>query len=1235
MRRLLPVLSLLPCAFALGCSTSNDPALGRAQASAVAEDPIEDYYVVLAGPAAIEVIPAGVSLASQQATRVTRARIAEIDAAQSALEPLVTKAGGQVVARFSRLANAVQVLARPSGLPAIARLPGVVRVEKVPLHTLSLGSALPVIGAPAVWAKSTPLQGDGITIGIVDSGIDYTHADFGGAGTAAAYAANDPDVIEPGSFPTARVIGGWDFVGNDYNPSAGNSTPKPDPDPLDCTKPESGHVSGGHGTHVSGIAAGNGVKSDGTAFTGPYEQTFVPSAFKVAPGVAPRAKLFALKIFGCDGSTTALAQALERAADPNQDGSFDDRLDVVNASLGSSYGLTSPTNAQVVANLVKAGTSLVVAAGNDGQSFYAVASPAVFPQALAVAASADNQFVALSVTSPAGIAGDYPAAEGGFTTRLADVGKISSQVVAANPMLGCSASNFGAEVAGKIALVDRGQCSFTKKFNNAIAAGAIAAVIVDDEDSALPFAMGGGDPGSVAIPGVMIRKQDGQLIKNALAQGPVSVTLDPAKLFSGAGSELLAGFSARGPSSVDERLKPEVAAPGFSIDSARVGSGSAPRRSQGTSMASPVVAGAAALVRQARPTLSPLEIKALLVNSAQPIASLSTAAYSTSSVGGGRLAVDHAVELLTTAAADLAVGDVGVSFGSLVVDEKTTQKRSFVVTNHDASAKSFDLSVLPTHSLPGVQVSVAPTQLEVPAGGSASAEITLDVDPVALGNPGPDPATETMQFEQPRHYLNEASGLVRLSAKTGPEALTIPFHGSVRAAAKRTAASSALCAGASSGPVALTLSGPSAHPDPVVTAFQLGAMDPERTESATDPDAALVDLVAVGVATDLATAPSFNDASVFFGVAIAGEWTTPARGPVSIVSIEIDADMNGSADYAIRTEALTGEGPYADVIAATTYDLSSGQPTSRRFINMASADTAATSPFHNSVIVLAANFPDIGVASDSPVFDYAAVTESPSFLAQGERTFWLTYDAGKPALDPALNGEDGRPLYVGNAPVLVQVDADARAADGPLELLLLHHTNVAGSRYEVIDLRAADPSKLNLALEATAPATLSSEKNGEILLTVKNSGDSPSGAAVLTGTVSGGTLLNASPSTGSCKAGSSLDCQLGVLAVGESATVTVSVRADDGGQSLQLSASVDSGLACESSLDDNTVSTSSAVTGSGDAELPELSAHGGCGCRASSPRSSTPAWLSGLALAFVVLTRRRGSRRAVQSCLTK
>ena len=159
------------------------------------------------------------------------------------------------------------------------------------------------------------VRGHGMSVGIIDSGIDYTHSMLGGAGTVEAYKDVDPS-LPSDQFPNQKVVGGIDLVGSTYNLSSANPQdriPKPDKNPIDES---------GHGTHVAGTVAGIG---DGT---------------KTYSGVAPDASLHAIKVFGKNGSTgdTVVIAGLEYAADPNGDLNLDDQLDVVNLSLGGGFG---------------------------------------------------------------------------------------------------------------------------------------------------------------------------------------------------------------------------------------------------------------------------------------------------------------------------------------------------------------------------------------------------------------------------------------------------------------------------------------------------------------------------------------------------------------------------------------------------------------------------------------------------------------------------------------------------------------------------------------------------------------------------------------------------------------------------------------------------------------------------------------------------------------------------------
>ena len=491
---------------------------------------------------------------------------------------------------------------------------------------------MPFIGAPAAWSQASPAaDGTGVRVGIIDTGIDYTHADFGGPGTASYYNKIDPTRINPGVFPTAKVVGGYDLAGDNSNASdPDNSIPVPDPNPLDC------EAGGGHGTHVSGIAAGFGVLTNGQSYAGPYSSSLNFSQFRVGPGVAPGALLYAIKIFSCvpDGTTDLVPDALEWASDPNGDGDFSDRLDVVNLSLGSIFGDNDPEDPNIVAanNLAQLGCVVVCAAGNDGNIFYAAGSPGSASRAIAAANSVGPQTgQALRVLSPASIAGDYYSIEGGFTLALAQSGPVTGSLVYVEPNDACSTLTNSAALRGNIALLDRGTCLFVDKIQAAQDAGAVAAVVVDNQVE-IPFSMGGASS-TITIPGVMISKANGALLKSNLAAG-VSVTLNAGNTVSGTEFvDTLDGGSSRGPVELAPYLKPEIAAPGTDIFSAAVGTGTNGISFTGTSMASPHIAGAAAILRQLHPSWSVEDIKAALLNTTTNTHDLSGNPYPESLAG--------------------------------------------------------------------------------------------------------------------------------------------------------------------------------------------------------------------------------------------------------------------------------------------------------------------------------------------------------------------------------------------------------------------------------------------------------------------------------------------------------------------------------------------------------------------------------------------------------------------------
>lgn len=628
------------------------------------------------------------AFASSQAQKAQAARVSQQQATMS--ESLASH-GARILSRQRVGANGLRVMIKPAAIETLRALPGVRSVGRVEIHTRDNIDSVPWIGAPAVWAKSG--RGEGVKIGIIDSGIDYTHADFGGSGNPADHDGNDPTVIEPGTFPTAKVKGGTDFAGSDYD--AGDperATPQPDPDPLDFGP------DGGHGTHVAGTAAGIGVPGS------------------VGPGVAPGASLYALKVFGDAGASTDLTSlAIEWAMDPNGDGDMSDHLDVINMSLGAPFGNPDDPSAISSQNAAEVGIVVVASAGNEGTTPYVTGAPAVAPAAISVAASkpgGNHLYSRFTVTAPASLAGTYESAEGAGGVTLAQTGPISGPLAVTNPANGCTPLTNGAAVSGKIALVIRGVCDFTVKYANATAAGAKALVVYND----------GADPTRVN-PIIMVA--DGTTIPGLMIAAPIGAALAAAPnpagtMLAAPDADVISSFSSLGPGGGGSSFKPDLSAPGEAIVSAAMGTGTGSLELQGTSMAAPHVTGAAALLRQLHPRLDQSAIKALLQNSTVPASGFGDTRVTRT--GTGVIRVDRAAALTSFASPG------GVSFGRLNPVFPIERDQRIKVTNLAGKSRHFKVKHIANRTYPGVKVD-CPSNVQVGAKGTARFDIDLKFDP--------------------------------------------------------------------------------------------------------------------------------------------------------------------------------------------------------------------------------------------------------------------------------------------------------------------------------------------------------------------------------------------------------------------------------------------------------------------------------------------------------------------------
>ena len=623
----------------------------------------------------------------------TRSYRARVRAEQARVRRDVETAGATVLEQVDTVDNALLVTAPDEQAAArLAGIAGVRRVIPVRHFRLMLDHALPLHKVPEAWAQvGADKAGAGVRIAMIDTGIDVSHPGF-----------QDASMAAPPGFPLynresdAALTNGKVIVARSY----AGMFPTPDPDP-------SARDDAGHGTATAMAAAG-------APNTGPLA---------TITGVAPKAWLGNYKIFGTVGVNDSPTDDIILKA---IDDAVADGMDVINMSLGSALApvLEIDPIVNALERAASVGVIAVVSAGNTGPDANTIASPATAPSAIAVGASANDRMFSANVSIADGgsyvaIPGNGKSPAGPITAPLVDVASLDGNGLA------CAALP-AASLTGAVALILRGTCTFEVKLNNAQAAGAQAALVYTDDQRPDPIGM---DVGAATLPAEMVSWQDGTAIKQLLpatVEATLQFTLGPVYW----DPNRLAGFSARGPN-VNGSIKPDLVAVGTNVYTAAEKSD--PRGDvysstgyidvDGTSFSAPLVAGAAALVKAARPGLTVDQYRSLLVNSAAQAYLAPGTAARVQQGGAGLLDAGTAVR------STLAAAPVSLSFGAGGPDQEIS--RQLTLTNLGTAVETYLITALPRDGAPAPALPSSTVQLD--PGASTSLTLTFSSTGLAPG----------------------------------------------------------------------------------------------------------------------------------------------------------------------------------------------------------------------------------------------------------------------------------------------------------------------------------------------------------------------------------------------------------------------------------------------------------------------------------------------------------------------
>ncbi len=694
------------------------------------------------------------------------------------------------------------------------------------------------------------------------------------------------------------------------------------------------------------------MANDGTTYHGPYNEAVYSTGFMIGPGVAPLADLYMVRVFGCTGSTDVVSDAIEWAVEND--------MDVISMSLGSAYGPASSSDSVAADNAAKAGIIVVAAAGNEGPAPYVTGDPGSATHAISVAAMNARPFLAngLNIAFSSGSSVNGVEAD----TLALPNGSVPAVVLTASGALslGCNATDFPASVAGALVIVARGTCSFDQKTANAEAAGALAIGVVNN-------ATGFFSPLLTAptIPFIELQLSDTATFLAVPAAATASVVSAnvPDTTF-----RLAASFSSGGPRDDDGALKPNITAPGVNVFSVNVGTGNGGTFDSGTSMATPHVAGVAALAVQAHKGWNEPGLRAAVVETASPTA---LPDYAPRIEGSGL------VQAVGATATDVTVhGDVGgnrglMSFGVAELITDYRGERDLIVRNHGNFPATFTATATSAGGVPHT-VKLSSSTVSVHGQNETIVRMSLAVPAKTAG--GTHDATGNVSF-------SDASGVITLkplSSANHGVSLNLPYYLVTRARSNVDAD----LLGGNNPIIRLTNRNGAVAGNGDFYAWGLKNPKTGAIEAAFEPRA-------VGVQTNPISANT--DSYLVFAVNTYGRFSNPAVGEYDIY---IDVNGDGVYDFVLFSADVGGVelGEVNGQIGTFLLNIKSGALI---------PEFPADAPTDGSTLLLPVLASDLGISPKKPRFTYA-VKAFDSTGAEEAVAGTASFNAFAPAISNAM-----------------------------------------------------------------------------------------------------------------------------------------------------------------------------------------------------------------------------------------